>query len=813
MSNCSFGLNGGVPRDMYHAVGFSAQNINGCSGKFSSFDANAIKVETIDGTNMVLREKLEAQDVIDGANIKYFNGTGDGKTDNTVAIKDALDKETKLTLFPQGEYLIDSVDHPLTNRIIIPRGTPDRNLLPVSEDFTNEFTDFWDILLVTVVRNDRPAPGQTQGQAADRIVEDTNAGTHQLRIDVTTTSNTNYTLSVWARGNGRNLALALPAALFGGAGGQAIFDLTNGTVVSATAGYTTTITPAVDNYYRVSISRQAVADSTEKVSFRLADASTTSYTGDGTSGLWLWGAQFEVGTEPGPYEKKPNSFGVTNRVYLKGYNPWNSVLATNNTEILSIRENSGAWIENMGFTQLADNNSMIHTEPRPTVINSVSIFPSKDVSIKDCAFYRTTGICVAAFGKGTERWKVINNVCVEVGLALFYSAVGATNHTIALNTVFNPGDTAIAMNGVTEDSIVLGNNILFRGERHIMSGGTGGAGFVAQGNHCLFSSNAVRDVGGFDIGFLNGFDGPNTTSPTGNLFVANMFNQTQLSVAQQNTFAQIILRPSDNAINTIQCNMIKGTPDIDIFQCRSTTNSAPDTGGEWVIDGNTIDTCRHLVSLGDTGGDRLVIKNNVVRNIHGDTIIGIVGSGACNWGEIVIENNEFHFTNATPNAIVQMLSNVKTVNRIVLRNNRVYGASLTNVVTMNTTNAGLVTEIIDEGNLFPGTPQYPANTRNNVPFISIARPITYRNKRSGIATILSGNNTITVAHGVVNPVHGVVLGERIMVTQRGGTPADYTAWRVSAATATEFTIMRDGTPAADTNYSWVIDASYQQYIN
>jgi hypothetical protein len=91
--------------------------------------------------------------------------------------------------------------------------------------------------------------------------------------------------------------------MFGNSGGSTIsFDLVAGTATAAGAygGWTSasaTITPFGNGWFRITNTATTnVGLTTLAAAFLLADASgNASYTGDGTSGMFYWGAQLEAG--------------------------------------------------------------------------------------------------------------------------------------------------------------------------------------------------------------------------------------------------------------------------------------------------------------------------------------------------------------------------------------------------------------------------------------------------------------------------------------------------------------------------------------
>lgn len=163
------------------------------------------------------------------------------------------------------------------------------NLITYSAQFDNAA---WTKSASTVTANAVIAPDGTT--TADKLVENTSNSQHLIIQNITLSTGT-YCFSGYLKAGERNL-VQLNRTDTGGFGAQ--FNLTTGSVLGFSGFTSVTLTAINNGWYRFSAILTLSTGATVGYGLQPLDATGAAiYTGNGTSGIYLWGAQVEAGSK------------------------------------------------------------------------------------------------------------------------------------------------------------------------------------------------------------------------------------------------------------------------------------------------------------------------------------------------------------------------------------------------------------------------------------------------------------------------------------------------------------------------------------
>ena len=186
---------------------------------------------------------------------------------------------------------VSRLNYPLIDGVV--NGCPSHLLEPeilqkiqYSEDFSQ---GYWNKSLISVTQNNSVSPNGLQ--TADKIVSGNSTGSHFFRRTGLTYSATNNTFSVFAKFTD-DLFKEFHFVIYDGSNHFAYFDVKDGVVSSADSGITASMVNYGNGWYRCIATYQTLSTSGGQIKVELGDS--TSVTGDGSSGMFFWGMQWEV---------------------------------------------------------------------------------------------------------------------------------------------------------------------------------------------------------------------------------------------------------------------------------------------------------------------------------------------------------------------------------------------------------------------------------------------------------------------------------------------------------------------------------------
>lgn len=178
----------------------------------------------------------------------------------------------------------------------------------------------WGVVSASVSPNQTTAPDGTL--TADKLISDNGvAGSIRQGITISTVT---YTSSIYAK------AAEFSWFYLSRNGSGAYFNLGTGAVGTVTAGYTASITPVGNQWYRCSITwTEATGGSQYAVRLYATNTNGSITNGDGTSGVYIWGQQLEAGA------------------FATSYIPTTSAALTRNADVATMTgTNFSSWWNN-----------------------------------------------------------------------------------------------------------------------------------------------------------------------------------------------------------------------------------------------------------------------------------------------------------------------------------------------------------------------------------------------------------------------------------------------------------------------------------
>ena len=219
----------------------------------------------------------------------------DGTGDFTVARNSVATRVNQSGLIEEVGVNVPRLDYSAGGCPVLLTEIQSQNKITYSEDFSNSS---WLKTRALISSNVAISPDGTLN--ADKLIENTESTTHSTQHNATI-GNVNTTISVFVKADTRSRVRIILTDLTTG-DYRIDLNLNNSSVIENNGGsrgsWTNTsykIENFTNNWYKVSLAATKGAGSQASLSINLLDNSGNhSYTGDGTSGFYIWGAQLEA---------------------------------------------------------------------------------------------------------------------------------------------------------------------------------------------------------------------------------------------------------------------------------------------------------------------------------------------------------------------------------------------------------------------------------------------------------------------------------------------------------------------------------------
>lgn len=332
------------------------------------------------------------------------------------------------------------------------------NLLTYSEDVSQTS---WVKSRATATANVTTAPDGLN--TAGKYIEDLTLGEHGGSRAAPIVNGTTYNVSCYFK-QAERTKIRFYSAISGSKSFDV--DLTNGNVTNNGFANIPLVTAVANGFYRISITDTATSSSSVQImSFRTYNASNTiTYTGDGTSGVYVWGAQLTQSSSIKTYEKTgatANGEGFITKWYDQSGNANDAAQTTvaNQAQIVSVSalitdpntsKISATWTgDAYTFSNVAVTQNLLMSAVSNRIATNNNLRPiSTSSSGLELYYWSSTGDVTSQLGSGSavvthETGNTTTGAYIISALRDSSSVVKAWRNTTALSTGTSTGTSAV----------------------------------------------------------------------------------------------------------------------------------------------------------------------------------------------------------------------------------------------------------------------------------------------------------------------------------------------------------------------------------
>lgn len=305
------------------------------------------------------------------------------------------------------------------------------NLVTRSAEFDNAG---WAKARTTVTANQAIAPDGTMSM--DLVLPTNVSGDHQVSVSVAATASTNYVWSCYLKAAGYNwgrLRVADSVSFLK----DAVVDLVNGTIYNPSN--ISTIEPVGNGIWRVSVAvtTQAAATTISVGVWVYDNTRTSTFVGDGVSGIYVWGAQLETGNVATSY------IPTTSATVVRAADVTSSSTATRAHDAPSVALDATTWFNPNEFTVYGE--SQVITPKNETSVRQYEMSTAADNNNRAGILYQQ--------GFSTAVLQVVGAGATSASIA---SAAFPSNSVLRTASALKVNDFAVSFNGATTQTDTSG---------------------------------------------------------------------------------------------------------------------------------------------------------------------------------------------------------------------------------------------------------------------------------------------------------------------------------------------------------------------